>query len=202
MKKGRIAILLSGRGSNFQAIHNSILEGKINAEISIVVSNKEEAPGLKIAKERGLEAMFADPKRFQSREEYDRYLVEELEKRETDLVCLAGWMRILTPYFVQKFENRIMNIHPALLPAFPGLDVQRKALEHGVRFSGCTVHFVTEEVDAGPIILQAVVPVHQEDTPETLADRILKEEHRIYSEAIKLFFENRLEIQGRRVFIK
>lgn len=202
MRKKRIAILLSGRGSNFEAIYRAINEGKIDAEIGIVISNKEDARGLLRAKEFGLETLFLNPKEFSSREEYDLKLAEEIEKRDIDLICLAGWMRILTPSFVQKFRNRIMNIHPALLPSFPGLEAQKQALEYGVRFSGCTVHFVNEEVDAGPIILQAVVPVFQNDTVETLSERILKEEHRIYPEAVRLFIEGKLRIEGRRVIIE
>lgn len=202
MRKKRIAILLSGRGSNFEAIYRAIKEGKINAEIGVVISNKEDARGLLKAREFGLETLFLNPKEFSSREEYDLKLAEEIEKRNIDLICLAGWMRILTPPFVQRFRNRIMNIHPALLPSFPGLEAQKQALEYGVRYSGCTVHFVNEEVDAGPIILQAVVPVFQNDTVETLSERILKEEHRIYPEAIRLFVEGKLRIEGRRVIIE
>ncbi|MCP2519342.1 phosphoribosylglycinamide formyltransferase [Candidatus Aminicenantes bacterium AC-708-M15] len=201
-KKGRIAVLLSGRGSNFMAIHDAILAGKINAEIVLVFSNKKDARGLQIAKERGLETLFLDPKDFPSREEYDKRIVEELKKRDVDLVCLAGYMRILTPYFVNQYRNRIMNIHPALLPSFPGLHAQKQALDYGVKFSGATVHFVTEEVDAGPIIIQAVVPVFQYDTEETLSARILEQEHKIYPEAIKLFFEGKLEVRGRKVYIR
>jgi len=202
MKRKRIAILLSGRGSNFEAIYRAIEEGKINAEIGVVISNKEDARGLLRAKEFGLETLFLNPKEFSSREEYDLKLAEEIEKRDIDLICLAGWMRILTPSFVQRFRNRIMNIHPSLLPSFPGLEAQKQALEYGVRYSGCTVHFVNEEVDAGPIILQAVVPVFQNDTVETLSERILKEEHRIYPTAIRLFVEGKLRIEGRRVIIE
>jgi phosphoribosylglycinamide formyltransferase-1 len=202
MKRKRIAILLSGRGSNFEAIYRAIEEGKINAEIGVVISNKEDARGLLRAKEFGLETLFLNPKEFSSREEYDLKLAEEIEKRDIDLICLAGWMRILTPPFVQRFRNRIMNIHPSLLPSFPGLEAQKQALEYGVRYSGCTVHFVNEEVDAGPIILQAVVPVFQNDTVETLSERILKEEHRIYPTAIRLFVEGKLRIEGRRVIIE
>jgi len=202
MKRKRIAILLSGRGSNFEAIYRAIEEGKINAEIGVVISNKEDARGLLRAKEFGLETLFLNPKEFSSREEYDLKLAEEIEKRDIDLICLAGWMRILTPPFVQRFRNRIMNIHPSLLPSFPGLEAQKQALEYGVRYTGCTVHFVNEEVDAGPIILQAVVPVFQNDTVETLSERILKEEHRIYPTAIRLFVEGKLRIEGRRVIIE
>lgn len=200
-KRGRIAIFLSGRGSNFRAIHDSILAGKINADIVLVFSNRPEAPGLAIARERGLETLVLNPKLYPTREEYDREILRELLKREVDLICLAGYMRILTPLLCQAYRHRIMNIHPALLPSFPGLNAQRQALEWGVKYSGATVHFVSEEVDMGPIILQAVVPVLQEDTEDSLAERILKEEHRIYPEAVRLFFEGKLEVRGRRVFI-
>lgn len=200
-KRGKIAVLLSGRGSNFVAIHDAVQAGKINADLALVFSNKKEAPGLQIARERNLEAVSLSPKNFSDREKYDRETVKELKKREIDLICLAGYMRILTSYFCQAFENKIMNIHPALLPSFPGLHVQKKAIDWGVRFSGATVHFVIPEVDMGPIILQAVVPVLQDDTEETLSERILKEEHKIYPEAVRLYFEGRLELKGQRVFI-
>lgn len=201
-KRGQIAVFLSGRGSNFRAIHDAILAGSINADIVLVFSNKKEAPGLRIAKECGLETVYLDPREYDSREAYDAAAIEETKKRNVDLICLAGYMRILTPGFCEEYKHRIMNIHPALLPSFPGLHVQKKALEWGVRFSGATVHFVTPDVDMGPIILQAVVPVQQDDTEETLSERILKEEHRIYPEAVKLYFEGRLEVKGRRVFIR
>lgn len=201
-KKGKISIFISGRGSNFKAIHDAILRGEINAEIVLVLSNKEDAPGLKIARERNLETLYLNPKVYSTREEYDKEIIHEVRKRDADLICLAGYMRILTPLLCREFENRIMNIHPALLPSFPGLHVQKKALEWGVKYSGATVHFVTETVDMGPIILQAVVPVLQDDTEETLSDRILKEEHKIYPEAVRLFFEGKLEVRGRRVFTR
>jgi phosphoribosylglycinamide formyltransferase-1 len=201
-KRGRVAVLLSGRGSNFKNIHDAILAGRINADIVLVFSNKEDAPGLAIARERGLEAMYLNPKLFAAREEYDREIIRQLRKRDVDLICLAGYMKVLTPHFCQEYANRIMNIHPALLPSFPGLHVQQKAIDWGVRFSGCTVHFVAVEVDMGPIILQAVVPLLQDDTEETLADRILVEEHKTYPEAVRLFFEGRIEVRGRRVFIR
>jgi len=201
-KKGKIAVLLSGRGSNFKAIHDAILVEKIKAKIVLVLSNKEDAPGLKIAQERNLEILFINPKVFSTREDYDNKIISEIKKREVDLICLAGYMRILTPIFCKEFRNRIMNIHPALLPSFPGLHVQKKALEWGVRYSGATVHFVTEEVDMGPVILQAVVPVLQDDNEETLSERILKEEHKIYPESVRLFFEGKLEVKGKRVFIR
>jgi len=176
-------------------------EGKINAEVVVVVSNRAEAPGLQTARERGLEALFLDPKVYPSKEAYDEAIVAELKKREVDLVCLAGYMKIVTPLFCQAFRNQIMNIHPALLPSFPGLHAQKQAVDYGVRYSGATVHFVWEEVDAGPIILQAVVPVYQDDTEETLADRILVWEHKIYPEAVRLYFEGKLEVRGRKVYI-
>ncbi len=201
-KKGKLAAFLSGRGSNFVAIHDAILEGKINAEVALVFSDKKDAPGLKIAKERNLDTLSLNPKDFNSKEDYEQEIIREVKKRKIDLICLAGYMRILSPHFCRQFPNAILNIHPALLPAFPGLHVQRKALEWGVRYSGATVHFVTPDVDMGPIVLQAVVPVKQDDTEEALSQRILKEEHRIYPEAIKLYFEGRLEIRNRHVYIK
>jgi len=201
-KKGRVAVFLSGRGSNFIALHDAILEGKVNAEIVLVFSNKKEARGLRIAQERGLHTLSLDPKNYDSREDYEQDIIKEIKNKDVDLICLAGYMRILSPSFCREFTHRIMNIHPALLPSFPGLHVQKKAIEWGVKYSGATVHFVTADVDMGPIITQAVVPVLQDDTEETLSDRILKEEHKIYAEAVKLYFEGRLEVQGRRVFIK
>jgi phosphoribosylglycinamide formyltransferase-1 len=201
-KKGRIAVLISGRGSNFKSIHDAILAGRINAEIGLVFSNKEDAAGLGIARERGLETFFLNPKLFQGREDYDKEVIRQVRKRDVDLICLAGYMRVLSSIFCQEFKHRIMNIHPALLPSFPGLHVQQKAIDWGVKYSGATVHFVAEEVDMGPIIIQAVVPVRQDDTEETLAARILVEEHKIYPEAVRLFFEGRIEVRGRRVFIR
>ncbi len=201
-KKGKIAAFISGRGSNFKAIHDAILAGKINAEIALVFSNKKDAAGLKIAEEKGLESLFLDPKAYATREDHEKAALQELRKRDVDLVCLAGYMRILSPSFCDQLKHRLMNIHPALLPSFPGLHVQKQAIEWGVRFSGATVHFVTAEVDMGPIILQTVVPIFQDDTEETLSDRILEEEHKIYPAAVKLYFEGRLEVRGRRVFIK
>jgi phosphoribosylglycinamide formyltransferase-1 len=201
-KHGRIMVLISGRGSNFRAIHDSILAGKVDAEIGLVFSNREEAAGLKIAQERGLETLYINPKLYTVKEEYDQEIIRQARKRAIDLICLAGYMKVLTPMFCNEFKNRIMNIHPALLPSFPGLHVQQKAIDWGIRFSGATVHFVATEVDMGPIIVQAVVPVMQDDTEETLSARILVEEHKIYSEAVRLFFEGRLEVRGRRVFIR
>jgi phosphoribosylglycinamide formyltransferase-1 len=201
-KKGRIAVFLSGRGSNFVAIHDAIVAGKINAEIVLVFSNKKEAPGLQIAKERNLETLYINPKEYQSREAYDEAIIQEIKKRNVDLICLAGYMKILTSLFCNTFKNKIINIHPALLPSFPGLHVQQKAIDWGVRFSGATVHFVTAEVDMGPIILQATVPVLQNDTEDTLSERILKQEHKIYPEAVQIYFDGRLEIKKRRVLIR
>ncbi len=200
-KKGKIGVLLSGRGSNFLAIHRAVQRGQINADISLVLSNKKDPAGIIRAQEFNLDTVFLNPKQFETREAFDEAAAAEIDKRRIDLICLAGYMRILTPGFCRKFQNRIMNIHPALLPAFPGLHVQKKALEWGVKYSGATVHFVVPDVDMGPIILQAVVPVYQEDTEETLSQRILAEEHRIYPEAVQHYFEGRLEIRGRRVFI-
>jgi phosphoribosylglycinamide formyltransferase-1 len=200
-KRGRVAVFLSGRGSNFMAIQEAVGRGEIDADIRLVFSNKADAPGLVKARERGLETLFLDAKLFPSREDYDRAIIAEVERRGIDLICLAGYMKVLTPGLCDAFEHRIVNIHPALLPAFPGLHVQQKAIDWGVRFSGCTVHFVAAEVDMGPIILQAVVPVLQDDTEETLAARILIEEHKIYPEAVRLYFEGRIEVRNRRVFI-
>jgi len=200
MKK-RIAVLLSGRGSNFEALADSVNAGRIpNAAIAIVLSNREGAPGIEKAQSRGIPAQVIPSKGLQ-REEYDRQVVAAIQSANADLVCLAGYMRLLSPVFVAAFRNRILNIHPSLLPAFPGLEAQRQALEHGVKFTGCTVHFVDENLDAGPVILQAVVPVLDEDTPETLSQRVLKEEHRIYTEAVKIVLEGRYRIEGRRVLI-
>jgi len=201
-KKGKIAVLISGRGSNFMAIHDAIVAGKINAEIALVFSNKEDAPGLKIAQDRNLETLFLDPKAYSGREEYEKEIIKEVRKRDVDLICLAGYMRILSPSFCDEFKHCMMNIHPALLPSFPGLHVQKKAIDWGVKYSGATVHFVTADVDMGPIIIQAVVPVLQDDTEETLSDRILKEEHKIYPEAVRLFFEGKLEVRERKVYIR
>ena len=199
MKK--LGILLSGRGSNFEAIARNVQAGKIPAEIAVVISNKQEAPGLVRAREMGLETRFI-PSKGKEREAFDREVVAVLKEFQVDLVCLAGFMRILSPYFVREFPRRILNIHPALLPSFPGEDAQRQALEHGVKFTGCTVHLVDEGVDTGPIVCQAVVPVLDDDTAETLAARILQEEHRIYSEAICLLLEDKVRFEGRRVLRK
>ena len=184
MKK-RIAILLSGRGSNFAAIARNVAAGVIDAEIAVVISNRPGAAGIALAEQLGLPALVV-PSQGKQREEYDRLLVAELQQRNVDLVCLAGFMRLLSPTFVRAFPNRILNIHPSLLPSFLGLEAQRQALEHGVKITGCTVHYVDENLDAGPILLQAAVPVLPDDTVETLSARILVEEHRLYTEAINL----------------
>jgi len=195
----RIGVLLSGRGSNFEALADSISAGRIpNAEIAIVVSNREGAPGIDRAQARGL-ATRVIPSKGLEREPYDRQVVAALHEANVDLVCLAGYMRLLSPHFVAAFPQRILNIHPSLLPSFPGLESQKQALDYGVRFAGCTVHFVDENLDAGPIVLQAVVPVEDDDTEDTLSARILKEEHRIYSEAVRIVLEGKFKLEGRRV---
>jgi phosphoribosylglycinamide formyltransferase-1 len=197
----RLGILLSGRGSNFEAIADRIAAGKLNAEIAVVISNVESARGFEQARALGLNAVFISS-RNRSREEFDGEAVEVLRKHNASLVVLAGFMRIFSSVFLEAFPYGILNIHPSLLPSFPGRDVQQKALEHGVKVSGCTVHFVDEVLDGGPIVLQATVPVLDDDTVETLSARILKEEHRIYSEAIDLVLSGRCEIQGRRVVMR
>jgi phosphoribosylglycinamide formyltransferase-1 len=194
----RLAILLSGRGSNFEAIADSIRQGRLPASIEVVVSNLASAPGLEKARRRGLTTLVI-PSRGVPREDYDRSLVYELRRHRVDLVCLAGFMRILSPLFVRSFRNRILNIHPSLLPAFPGLHPQRQALEYGVRYSGCTVHLVDEGVDSGPILLQAAVPVLESDDEESLAARILAEEHRLYPQAIGMLIRGEVRLEGRRV---
>jgi phosphoribosylglycinamide formyltransferase-1 len=194
----RLGILLSGRGSNFLAIADSITEGRLDAEIAVVISNRPEAPGLEAARRRGFTAI-SIPSKGLDREVYDQLLIAELKKRRVDLVCLAGYMRLLSGAFVAAFPGQVLNIHPSLLPAFPGLDAQHQAFDYGVKFSGCTVHFVDEHLDAGPIIQQAVVAVLDDDTVESLSARILLEEHRIYTTAIARVLSNRFTVQGRRV---
>jgi phosphoribosylglycinamide formyltransferase-1 len=196
----KLGILISGRGSNFEAIADRVAAGELDAEIAVVISNRPEAPGLEAARRRGLPAV-AIPSKGLDREVYDRMLVEELRARGVELVCLAGFMRLLSATFVRAFPNRILNIHPSLLPSFPGLDAQHQAFEHGVRVTGCTVHFVDEYLDAGPILAQATVPVLDSDTVETLSARILKEEHRIYSEALRIAIGGKYRIEGRRVIL-
>jgi phosphoribosylglycinamide formyltransferase 1 len=194
----RLGILLSGRGSNFVAIADSIAVGRLDAEIALVISNRADAPGIAVARHRGLKVALL-PSRGIEREEYDAQLAAELDHAHVDLVCLAGYMRLLSASFIRRYPLRILNIHPSLLPAFPGLDVQQKALDHGVKISGCTVHFVDEGLDSGPVVKQASVPVLDDDTAESLSARILKEEHRIYTEAIALVLSDKYRIEGRRV---
>src|SRR6202795_348816 len=195
----RIGVLLSGRGSNFEALAESVAAGRIpNAEIAIALSNREDARGIEKARAFGIEARVISSKGLE-REAYDKLVIAALQEKRVDLVCLAGYMRLLSPQFVAAFHNRILNIHPSLLPSFPGLESQRQALEYGVKYAGCTVHFVDENLDAGPIILQSVVPVLDTDTPDTLSEKILREEHRIYSRAVKIVLDGRFKIEGRRV---
>ena len=196
-----IAVLISGGGTNLQAIIDAIAGNRLDAKIEVVLSNRADAFGLVRAKNHGIPIEILDHKAFPSREAYDQAVVDLLRAHGVQLVALAGFMRLLSPVLVSAFSNRIMNIHPALLPSFPGLHVQKKALEHGVRFSGCTVHFVNEECDEGPIIIQAVVPVFPDDSEEQLAQRILQQEHRIYPRAIQLYAEGRLHVLGRKVMI-
>ena len=196
----RIGILISGRGSNFEAIANSIARGRLDAEIAVVISNRPGARGLEIARERGIPVQ-SIPSRGLDREEYDQLLIAALREAEVEYVCLAGFMRLLSAHFIRAFPNRVLNIHPSLLPAFPGLDGQRQALDYGVKIAGCTVHFVDEFLDSGPIILQAAVPVLDDDTVDTLSARILAQEHALYSQALQLIAEERVVIEGRRVRI-
>lgn len=202
MPKLRLGVLVSGNGSNLQSIIESIESGYLPCEIAVIVSDKSDAYALKRAEKYGIPAVVTNPAHFSSREAFDKEVAGTLIKYEVGLVVLAGYMRIVTSALISAFPMRIINIHPALLPSFPGLHVQKKALDYGVKFAGCTVHFVDEGVDTGPIITQAVVPVRDDDTEESLSARILKEEHRIYPHAIKLFAEGKLEVRGRRVFVK
>lgn len=201
----RVAVLASGRGSNLQAIIDAVEAGQVQANIVAVISNKKESVALERARTHGLPDVFVDPKPFaglpDSRAAYDRALLEILEKNQVELVLLAGYMKIITAVLVNAYANRMMNIHPSLLPSFPGLDVQKKAIDWGCKLAGCTVHFVTEGVDEGPIILQAAVPILDDDTPEILAARILVQEHKIYPRAVRLFAEGRIRVEGRRVVI-
>jgi phosphoribosylglycinamide formyltransferase 1 len=198
----RVGILSSGRGSNFRALAQAAQAGAIPAAVVVLVTDRPSAPVLDIAREHRIEAVVVDPKQHPSREAHEKAVIGVLEERRVGLVCLAGYMRILSGAFVTHFAGRLLNIHPSLLPAFPGLHPHRQALEHGVKVSGATVHFVDEGVDTGPIVLQAAVPVRPDDTETTLSDRILVEEHRLYPEAVRLFALGRLEIQGRHVHIR
>lgn len=199
MTNRRIGVLISGRGSNLQAVIDSIAAGRLDAEIAVVISNRANAAGLERARAAGIETLHINHKEYTTREAFDLAVVAELKQRRVSLVCLAGFMRLLSAAFVAAFPNRILNIHPSLLPAFPGLDGQRQAWEYGVKVSGATVHVVTPELDAGPIVLQAVVPLRDDDTPDTLAARILEEEHRIYPEAIGIMLAGGWRIEGRRL---
>jgi phosphoribosylglycinamide formyltransferase 1 len=194
----RLGVLISGRGSNLQAIVEAIGRGEIDAAVAVVLSNRPDAPGLALAQAAGIATEVLDHRQFRSRDEYDAALSARLRQHGVGLVCLAGFMRLLGPVFVQAYRHAVLNIHPSLLPAFPGVDAQRQALVHGVKVAGCTVHFVTEELDAGPIVLQAAVPVLEDDTLDTLTARILAEEHRLYPRAIALVLASGWRIEGRR----
>jgi phosphoribosylglycinamide formyltransferase-1 len=198
MRKHRLGVLISGRGSNLQAIIDGVTDGRVPAEIALVISNRAGAQGLERARTRGIETLVLPHGEWPTRDAYDRALVDELRGRDVSLVCLAGFMRLLGPVFVDAFPNAILNVHPSLLPAFPGVDAQRQAIEHGVRVSGATVHLVSTDLDAGPIVLQASVPVEPDDTAGTLAARILREEHRLYPEAIRIVLEGNWRVEGRR----
>lgn len=201
-RRGRVGMLISGRGSNMVALVEAMRDGRIPADPAVVVSNVPEAAGLLRARECGVPTEVIDHKAIKPREEHERAIAEVLHRYRVDLVCLAGYMRLLSPWLVESFRGRILNVHPALLPAFPGLDAQRQALEHGAKITGCTVHFVDEHLDHGPIVLQAAVPVAEGDTEESLSTRILEQEHRIYPEAVALYFQGRLSTDGRKVRIR
>lgn len=200
MKK-TVSFLVSGRGSNFHAVAKAIIASDIPATVGIVISDKPGIKALDIARELSIPAFFVNPKDYSSRQEHEKAMVELLKKHHTDLVVTAGYMRLLTPYFVNEFKNRIINIHPALLPSFPGTHAQKQALDYGVKISGCTTHFIDEGTDSGPIIMQKAVPVYDDDTEDTLSARILKEEHQILIESVKLFCQGKLMVKGRKVYI-
>jgi len=200
-EEGRIAILISGRGTNMENIIKACLNKEIPARVVLVISDNEEAKGINIAQSYGVNTKVILRKNYSSKDEFEEEIINKIKEAKADLICLAGFMRVLSGRFVKEFEGRIMNIHPALLPSFPGLHAQRQALEYGVKITGATVHFVDEKVDHGPIIIQAAVPVLENDTEESLSARILKEEHKIYIKAIQLFFEGKLKIEGRKVKI-
>lgn len=203
MKKKVVSFLASGRGSNFQAVARKIISGEIsNATLGILISDVESAKALEIARSFGMDAFFVNPKAYPNRTEHEKEMVRLLKAANTDLVVAAGYMRILTPYFVSEYRNRIINIHPALLPSFPGVNAQKQAFDYGVKITGCTTHFIDEGVDSGPIILQRAVSVEPDDTVETLAERILKEEHIILPLSVDLFCRDKLEVVGRKVIIK
>ena len=202
MSNIRIGVLVSGRGSNLQAIIDNIENRSLSAELAVVISDQPDAYALERARKHNIPGVHVSAKGYKGRrDEYDEALVRELRKHNVELVCLAGFMRIITPTLLKAFPNRVMNIHPALLPSFPGLHVQKAAIEHGAKFSGCTVHFVDKGMDTGPIIIQAVVPILDGDTEDTLSSRILKQEHKIYSRAIQLYAEGKLKVEGRRVIV-
>lgn len=198
----RIGVLLSGRGSNLAALLAASRDGRVSAPMAMVVSNIADAPGLDHARQAGIPFQVVDHRRSSTREEHDRKVAEVLEAAGITLVCLAGYMRLLSPWFVQRFPQRILNIHPSLLPAFPGLHAQRQALRHGVKITGCTVHLVDEHLDAGPIILQKAVPVQEHDDERTLSARILEQEHILYPEALSLFCQNRVEVKNQRIHLR
>jgi phosphoribosylglycinamide formyltransferase-1 len=198
---GRVAVLISGRGSNLKSLAEECEKGQIRAKVVLVISNNPDAPGLEFARSKQIETVELIHKQFPRREDYDDQIIRILQKRKIDLVCLAGFMRLLSPLFIQAFPMRIMNIHPALLPAFPGLHAQRQAVEHGVKITGCTVHFVDEGLDSGPIILQKTLEVRSDDSEDSLSDRLLPLEHQTYAEAVQLFFDGRLKVEGRKVRI-
>jgi len=197
----KLGVLVSGRGSNLQAIIDASERGEIPAQVVIVVSDNPEAYALERAKKHKIEAVVVESKDFKNKDEYEKRILKVLKDKKVDLVCLAGYMKIIGPILLNPYKGRMINIHPALLPSFPGLHVQKKALDYGVKVSGCTVHFVDEGTDTGPIIVQVAVPVLEHDTEETLSERILEQEHKIYPQAIKLFAEGKLKIEGRRVRI-
>ncbi|MBC7343227.1 MAG: phosphoribosylglycinamide formyltransferase [Clostridia bacterium] len=196
-----IGVLASGRGTNLQAIIDAIERGELHAQVAVVISDRRDALALERARQHGIPAVFLDPKLYPSREAYDLAVAEELKRYQVEVVALAGYMRLVTPAFLARFPLRVVNIHPALLPSFPGVEAQRQAVEYGVKYSGCTVHFVDEGMDTGPIIAQAVVPVRDDDTAESLAERILKEEHRLYPYVLELIAQGRVEVRGRKVYI-
>ena len=197
----KIGVLASGRGTNLQSIIDSIQSDKLDAEICVVISDKKDAGALRRAENHNIPAYFINPAKYCSTEKFEKALIEKLKDSRVELVVMAGFMRLLSPFFIKHYRNSVMNIHPSLLPAFPGLAAQNQALDYGVKVAGCTVHFADENMDTGPIILQAAVPVREDDTEETLSQRILQEEHRLYPEAIRLYSEGRLEVQGRTVRI-
>lgn len=198
----RLAVLASGRGSNLLAILEAIAKGELEAQVVLVISDKEGALALDHARQRGIPALFHSPRNYPDKEAFEAELARLIEMQKVDYIVLAGFMRILSPYFLSRVKTPILNIHPSLLPAFPGLQAQKQALAYGVRYTGCTVHFVDEGVDAGPILLQAVVPVYPSDTEETLSQRILKEEHKLYPQALQLLAEKRVVLEGRKVIIR